>query len=244
MKALQRETGRKPQSEDGLFWFLATTETLDRYDSVILSDGIDVTNFLANPVFLDSHDSFSGIDRVLGSVRKVRRIDGPPKGIEVGVEFADTERGREAKALVEAEHANAVSVSLRPSKVRSGSQITPEERAIWGMSDWGYVVEESELLEVSLVAVPGNALALRREAQIEGEAAPARAEVVDRTDEVISAIETLSEAHTNELRALIAALGRIESKLDAKASGSSEAGADRSLEARIAGLVRGKKNAG
>jgi HK97 family phage prohead protease len=140
-----RREFRAPLSlKDGMASFVMTTDALDRQGEVMETDGWDFAEFMKNPVILDTH-RYDSIENIVGKALGEPRRQG--SGWIVDIEFANTERGKMAKALVEQGMLNAVSVGFRSTQRRK------EGRTI-------YIVQK-ELLEVSLVAIPANPTALR-----------------------------------------------------------------------------------
>jgi HK97 family phage prohead protease len=130
------------------FTFFASVEKRDRDNDIIMIDGIEMSNFEKNPVFLAAHD-----DRrpPVGKVVAWRKatIDGS-KCLEIDVEFADTEAGREYQKLYDGGFMNAVSIRFIPAadgyKYNDGAS--------------GFDVFKCELVEVSAVSIPANQYAL------------------------------------------------------------------------------------
>ena len=161
-----RYDGRAVEESDGLSWFRASTNDVDRHGTVIEPRGIDTTNFAKNPVFLWGHDgygSFAGppaIENVLGRIADFRTTD---TEFDVAVEWAEANpRAEMARNLVRSGVLNAVSIGFIPDastistkSVEYGADIP--------------VYERTELVEVSLVPVPANphAVALIRSMQRE-----------------------------------------------------------------------------
>jgi len=140
-----RREFRAPLSlKDGKASFVMTTDALDRQGEVVEAEGWDFANYLKNPVILDTH-RYESIEDIVGKAVGEPRREG--SGYVVDIEFANTERGKVAKALVEQGMLNAVSVGFRSTQRRK------EGRTVHHV--------QKELLEVSLVAIPANPTALR-----------------------------------------------------------------------------------
>lgn len=133
-------------SETRTYTFRASSAAVDRQNEVIDQSGWDLASYRANPVILDSH-KYGSIDDILG---KAVRVEGMPDGLEVDVQFADTERGRMAQRLVDDGFLRTVSVGFRSMGrkpgLRAGEPMTHTRM---------------ELLEVSMVAIPANREAVR-----------------------------------------------------------------------------------
>ena len=135
------------KSENGEMKMILTKEIYDRDGEMIDLDGMDIENFMNNPVLLDAHQmTGSVVSNVLGRVTKLKKtkdVDGVR--ILMGVpEFAPSPNGQIAKSLVENGFARTVSVGF-------------------GVKDYDHerrVITASELYEVSLVSVPSNVQAI------------------------------------------------------------------------------------
>lgn len=121
-----------------------TVQTVDRDGEIVLVDGVKLPESRIVPL-LDAHNSWgSVVDNVLGRVTDISReeVDGV-KRIAGKDEYADTPRGRIAKVLVDGGFVTSVSIGF-------------------SVLDYDYdngIIRESELYEVSLVAIPANPLA-------------------------------------------------------------------------------------
>lgn len=124
--------------------FVISTNAIDRHGETVDQEGWDFSNWLVNPVILDSH-KYDSIDDIIG-----RGIGYPKRtenGWSIGIEFADTPKGMRAKALVDARMLRTVSVGFRSLKRVPSDGVMKHTKM--------------ELLEVSLVAVPANPQAVR-----------------------------------------------------------------------------------
>ena len=132
--------------ETRTYTFRASSPAVDRQGEVIDQAGWDLTSYRANPVILDSH-KYSSIDDIIG---RATRVEVMPDGLEVDVQFADTDKGQMADRLVAEGFLKTVSVGFRSMQRRPG------QRA-------GEPVTHTrmELLEVSMVAIPANRDAVR-----------------------------------------------------------------------------------
>lgn len=132
--------------------FVASDETLDRYNEVIVASGWKLDNYLRNPVFQNSHqygDIIYTIGRALTT--EVRTMQGRQVLFQ-RVEFA-TEANPIAKIaynLYKGKFLNAVSVGFIPLQWENG-----ELGNLWNRR-----YTEQELLEVSAVGIPANPNAL------------------------------------------------------------------------------------
>lgn len=131
--------------------FVASDETVDRYNEVILADGWRLENFKANPVFLAGHQMVTpdGRPTIIGRFAEIG-VSG--KELIGQVEFASTDLAEEWWALYRDGFARAVSVGFLP--------LAHEWREVGGRSVLHFT--ESDLAEVSAVAVGANPNALLR----------------------------------------------------------------------------------
>jgi hypothetical protein len=124
--------------------FLISTDAIDRQGEIVDQDGWDFSNWMKNPVILDSH-KYNSIDDVIG-----RGIGAPKRvgnGWAIEIEFAKTAKGQLAKQLVEDGMIRTVSVGFRSLKRKPNNGVMRHL--------------QQELLEVSLVAIPANPEAIR-----------------------------------------------------------------------------------
>jgi len=132
--------------DDRVMDFIASDDTLDRYNEVIQQDGWQLDNFLANPVVPDCHD-YSSIMKILGR-------DILPKDQQVQnnklccrILFAvDNPLGLLAYKMAKGGFIRSMSVGFIPLEWTSGDSKDKPDRTY----------TESELLEKSLVVVPAN----------------------------------------------------------------------------------------
>lgn len=171
-------------TETRTYTFRASSASVDRQNEVIDQAGWRLDAYRSNPVILDSH-KYGSIDDILG---RATRVESMPDGLEVDVQFADTERGRMAQRMVEDGFLKTVSVGFRSMARRPGSR-----------SGDPTVHTQMELLEVSMVAIPANRDAVRIRMADEDQ---------EVTDEV-KAGRRLSKSSADKIRAAIALLGEL-----------------------------------
>ena len=129
------------KGEDGKYTIIATTDDIDRDGDIVMPGGVsNLDKYLKdNPVILFGHN--------YSQPPVGKAVDGRvgEKSIELDIEFADTEFGREVKYLYDNGFMNSFSIGFIPkdSKVVEGQ---------WYWTEW-------ELLEVSAVPVPANSAA-------------------------------------------------------------------------------------
>lgn len=144
--------------------FIASDDTLDRYNEVINQDGWQLDNFLANPVVPDCHD-YSSITRILGRdvLTKEQQVQGGK--LRCRTLFAvDNPLGNLAYKMAKGGFIRSMSVGFIPLEWVSGDSKDKPDRTY----------TECELLEKSLVVVPANpgatvGLALKSGAVTRGE---------------------------------------------------------------------------
>lgn len=132
-------------TEQRVFTFRASTGSVDRQNETINQDGWQLDAYRANPVILDSH-KYGSIDDVIG---RAVRIEPTPMGLEVDIEFAETEKGQLARRMVNDGFLKTVSVGFRSLERKPAGQGQPMQHT------------KAELLEVSMVAIPANRDAVR-----------------------------------------------------------------------------------
>jgi HK97 family phage prohead protease len=139
----------KADGQDGrkIYTFRATSDAVDRTGEVVTLDGWDFKNWEANPVILDSHDYWGGIEAIVGrGVGPLRLVDG---AWEVDIAFSDSPKGRLAEQLVEEGSLRAVSVGFNSQERTYGKPDEPMKHT------------RKELLEISVCPIPANQDALR-----------------------------------------------------------------------------------
>jgi len=144
----EKQEGFLKSYENKTFTFYASVEKSDRDNDIVFIDGIDMTNYMKNPVFLSFHEARSV---PIGKVVNYRKtLLENVKALEIDVEFAETETGQEFKYLYENGFLSAVSIRFDSLK-----HAVNNERK-------GYDYLESELYEVSAVTIPANQYALMK----------------------------------------------------------------------------------
>jgi HK97 family phage prohead protease len=135
-----------------------TTETIDRDGEVLISQGMDATEYELNPVVFYNHDYAQPI----GRISEIRRGKGK---IDATIEFAQRPDGFEGsyfpefvESLVDQGIVKGISVGFVPiaGGVRKASQ---KDREDYGDSV-RQVYSKWKLLEVSVAPLPANATAL------------------------------------------------------------------------------------
>lgn len=145
VKSLVEST--KDASDSGTFMgMVISTEHQDRQGEIVRQAGIDTTDFMQNPVVLNSHN-YNGIANIVGVTTRLYpgTVDGVPATLADG-KFAPTEEGQLARTLWEGGFMNAASIGFMPT------EFDPADSS---------VITKSQLLEYSFVPVPANAKATR-----------------------------------------------------------------------------------
>ena len=154
--------------------FAINTSGVDRYGTIIEGRGIDTTAYMRNPVVLwqhgrDAQRGFNPIARTTSLVWNEKR-----EAWIATIVWADDDFARDIRAKVRDGFLSAASVSIRPTSRPSTREIEGQHVTQFG---------ESELLEWSIVAVPGNAETL----------------ATDRDDDRLSRLEGLVERLASSL---------------------------------------------
>ena len=139
-------TSKALDVQAGLYELMASTESVDRQNDVLVSTGADLSNYRRNPVVLWAHDYTR-----LPVARAVEIDAVPGVGLRAKMEFAPAGVDPHIDAvrtLWEKGFLNAASVGFTP---KAG---TPTGKGGTRFTEW-------ELLEFSIVPIPANADALR-----------------------------------------------------------------------------------
>ena len=165
------------QSSSAILDFVASDETLDRYQEIITADGWKLDNYLLNPVFQNSHQ-YGDIIFTLGKalVTDIREVPlaanaaAPQSGRKAlfqRIEFAvdANPMARIAYSLYRGGFLNTVSVGFMPLRWQDANAAThpnadPSSAGQTESATFRRRYLEQELLEVSAVAIPANPNAL------------------------------------------------------------------------------------
>lgn len=147
----------KADSSNGV-WIVATDESVDRDGDIVRVDGLNLSNYKENPIVLEVHQwTNPPIGKAVDVVKDGNKV-------MIKVDFAETDRGKEWKYLVENGYVRTASIGFRVNKMfwknefneiaqldlqwyeANKDKLTKANRVIW----------EAELLEVSLVPIPAN----------------------------------------------------------------------------------------
>jgi HK97 family phage prohead protease len=139
--------------------FVVSDESKDRHNSIIRSDGWDLTNYEKNPIVGYQHQIYSGYskpdpDNVLGTAN-VNRENG---NLIADITFEPEEINPLAEKIFrKILHGSirATSVGFYPNKSHEGDPEKGEEKGV-------KYYDEAELLEISVVNVPSNPNAVKK----------------------------------------------------------------------------------
>ena len=138
--------------------YLVSDETVDRVGDIIRVKGWDLSNYRRNPVVLWSHDGKNVPP--IGRANNVRRRYGPER-LTADIEFAPAEAYEFADTIYQLASRGfirATSVGFLPLETE---QVDAKTREALGIGPYGQVFASSELMEISVVAVPANPSALQ-----------------------------------------------------------------------------------
>ena len=138
----------QPATPPAVLDFIASDNTLDRYDEVIEASGWNLTNYRRNPVFQNSH-KYGDVIFTLGKAL-ITEVRGTALFQRIQFAVDVNPMAKIAYGLYKAGCLSAVSVGFIPIRWEQGTQDAPYRRK--------YL--EQELLELSAVAVPANPNAL------------------------------------------------------------------------------------
>tara|TARA_Y100000310_G_scaffold343829_1_gene453329 strand:+ start:198 stop:1379 length:1182 start_codon:yes stop_codon:yes gene_type:complete len=138
--------------------YLVSDETPDRMGDVIRVKGWDYTAYKRNPVVLWSHDGKTVPP--IGKAMNVRRRYGPAR-LTADIEFAPKEAFEFADTIYQLAtrgFIRATSVGFIPTATE---EVDEKKREKLGLGQFGQLYTGTELMEISVVAVPANPSALQ-----------------------------------------------------------------------------------
>jgi len=138
----------KPDEDDRVRWFRATTGIKNRNGYVVRPDGGDLTNFMKNPIIGWGHDVYhdAPMTNIIGKGVDSKQTK---KALDIAVEFVPPEihpYGELALQMVDAGFITSGSIGFY--EMEGGFQKVKGEEV--------YVMETWELVEFSLVGIPAN----------------------------------------------------------------------------------------
>lgn len=190
VRALALKTWRTKASdsepERAFTTFLASSDVEDRYGDVVDQKTWRLKNYQKNPIILIDH--IYSVETIVGRATemKIAPIEGAEagagkNGLYLTIEWdLGRELGLEVAGMVERGFVNAGSVGFRSFKMTRRSGL-PKDHPQFSAD--GYLLEENDLYEFSIVAVPANQEALAQRA--------ARAAGVDVPSVVRATLEQL-----------------------------------------------------
>ena len=132
---------RQSAKDPNVFTFVITNGKKDRHDSRVNPNGMDFSDYKRNPVVLFNHD----YNKIVGTAANIRRAG---DAIIADVIFDTGAAGEEIRGMVERNVLRATSIGFMVKK--------------WSYEESTdtFIIDESELLEFSIVTVPSNRDAL------------------------------------------------------------------------------------
>ena len=164
-----KDAGAASQTSNGqkVFSAVASTAALDRDKEVLIPQGVQISNFMKNPVMLFIHQQRQV---PVGKVTDIRIDKG---SVEFDFVFADTAVAKEVQGLYENGFMSAFSVGFYPKSYIWIEEETPKQMQLTLQSGVKYdldltaykeqpraVITDWELLEISPVPIPSNPEAL------------------------------------------------------------------------------------
>lgn len=144
-------------SENRTANFVMSSQAVDRMGDVVVQEGMDLSNFLKNPVALAFHDHTSPVG-LWNDIKSV--LNGRPPRTEGTLALhseGTTQKTDEIANLLNVNGLRASSIGFMPKDV----QFIRDESGAW---TGGFNISESELLECSVVSVPAHPAALMKDA--------------------------------------------------------------------------------
>jgi phage head maturation protease len=161
VKALAKKIGYVYQDgdEQRVFQLTFTDETIDRYGDIVKANGGDFKNYLSNPVVLPFHDSHAfpiGQTLKLSVDKTTNKVSGLILIVQESVDPTGT--SEVFFKMLRTGLLKAGSIGFLPKKWTFPDEKMKKDL---GMSDYGVVFDEWELLEFSICSVPANPNALQ-----------------------------------------------------------------------------------
>jgi len=144
----------RPGYESRVIQYRYTDATVDRYGDKVIPSGVKLDNYMGNPIVLGFHDSSRF---PIGATLKCW-YDGERDAVMGQVLFLDDQVDTTGFAetcfrMAAAGVIRTGSIGFMVKKVRNPSE---DERKKLGMSQYGYIYDETELLEYSITPLPAN----------------------------------------------------------------------------------------
>lgn len=150
------ENARIRKAGNDLFHGIASAEVPDRHDSIVSIAGIDTSAFRRNPVLMLAHGGDLPIGRVVSLQRtEVAIARKAVSALGISFTFGSGPESQRVKSDVADRLVQSLSIAFIPLDER---RATPEETKAHAFRnpDRATVITRSELIEISIVAVPSN----------------------------------------------------------------------------------------
>ena len=152
----------------GLVQYVASDESLDGHNEIILADGWKFRRMKKNAPFLDAHNTYS-IGAVLGSIVDWEVKNGKLlETVKWAIDVEENELARLGFKMTKAGHLKAVSVGFIPITTLSQWNMTPEQweatlaKMNLGKAKPDRIFAEQEQIELSAVVIGSNPNAVAR----------------------------------------------------------------------------------
>jgi hypothetical protein len=149
----KQKTALMTEDSDRIIRVVASKQIRDRDNDLVYvgsnpkGKGIQINEFLKNPIVLQFHDAGSwAIGKVIEAAIGADESNVPQ--LEFAIEFADTEEGNKALYLYKNEFQKAVSIRFRMQEY------------VYNEAEKGFDIFTSNMFEVSAVPLPANQEAL------------------------------------------------------------------------------------
>lgn len=157
---------------------VVSDESVDRDNEVVMTGGLDLSNFKRNPVVLFMHDPTKVVGKSLWQKKQKRDVEFvPPAALRDRVrqnsgkmtinamlaktKFADTELGNEVYALTKGDFLRGASIGMAPfTMIRREATMNERKKRPDIECMKAIVIEKAEVLEYSQVSIPANPNAL------------------------------------------------------------------------------------
>jgi phage head maturation protease len=147
--------------------FKLTVEKFDRSNEKVMISGIKLDNYLKNPVVLYEHSSaVTALGTGIIGTAKNLRVEGDSLVASINFHM-ESQLSKELSALVSKNIIKAVSIGFIPLEIEY-IPLTSEERKSGNFypGTTKGIIKSSELIEFSLVSVPANPYAIRKNLKI------------------------------------------------------------------------------
>lgn len=189
IRALNEMELKSIDKENHRLTMVASTQDVDRHGDTVVQAGWDLKHFKKNPVILNNHN-YNDATEVIARAENIR-IEGKGKRAKLMMDWIfAVEENPKAKIIFElyaGKFLHASSVGFIPRKFAEDKD---------GNRDW-WTIEEAELLEVSAVSVPANAMALAKAKGIAVDELPE--EMIEEEPEANEVIEPEEDTEADDV---------------------------------------------